>query len=67
MMLEIENLQEDISVLNQITELTYQLHCTHNQLEDLLREMLSSLNRQLTEHQSSDSQLSYLELTLNTT
>lgn len=65
-MLEIENLQEDISALNQINELIWSLHCPKTQLEDVVRDMFISLNRQLTEQQNSDSQLSYLDLTLNT-
>lgn len=66
MMLEMDNLTEDISILNQITELTWQLHCAKNQLEDVLKEMLSSLSRQLSEQQTNESQLSYLEFTVNT-
>ncbi|GLV39352.1 uncharacterized protein CBL_13229 [Carabus blaptoides fortunei] len=65
-MLEIENLTEDITVLNQISELIWSLHGPRAQLEDVVREMLSSLNRQLAEQQNSDSQLSYLDLSLNT-
>lgn len=65
-MQEIENLQEDIAALSQINDLIWSLHCPRVQLEDAVREMLLSLNRQLTEQQNSDSQLSYLDLTLNT-
>lgn len=61
-----DNLTEDISILNQISELIWQLHCAKNQLEDVVKEMLSSLNRQLTEQQTNESQLSYLEFTVNT-
>lgn len=66
MMVEIENLSGDLNTLNQINELSWSLHCNHNQLDDLIKEMLSTLNKQLTEQQNSDSQLSCLELTLNT-
>lgn len=66
MMLEMDNLTEDISILNQISELIWQLHCAKNQLEDVVKEMLSTLNKQLTEQQTNESQLSYLEFTVNT-
>lgn len=66
MMVEIENLSGDIGILNQINELSWSLHCNHNQLDDLIRDMLASLNKQLMEQQNSDSQLSCLDLTLNT-
>jgi hypothetical protein len=66
MMTEIENLSGDVGILNKINELSWSLHCNHNQLDDLIRDMLTSLNKQLLEQQNSDSQLSCLDLTLNT-
>ncbi|PNF36390.1 hypothetical protein B7P43_G17749 [Cryptotermes secundus] len=66
MLNEMENLAEDVATLNQINDLTVSLHCPRGQLEEVVREMLSSVNKQLAERQTSDSQLSYLELTLNT-
>ena len=66
MLNEMESLAEDMTTLNQISELTISLHCPHTQLEEMVREMLSTVNKQLTEYQNCDSQLSYLELTLNT-
>jgi hypothetical protein len=66
MLNEMENLAEDVAILNQINDLTMSLHCQHGQLEEVVREMLSSVNKQLIERQTSDSQLSYLELTLST-
>lgn len=66
MMLEIENLTEDVAVLNQISEMTWSLHCSHAPLDELVKEMLDKLNKQLAEQQNSDSQLSCLDLTLNT-
>jgi hypothetical protein len=65
-MTEIENLSGDVGILNKINELSWSLHCNHNQLDDLIRDMLTSLNKQLLEQQNSDSQLSCLDLTLNT-
>lgn len=66
MMVEIENLTEDIAVLNQINDMSWSLHCPHNQLDEVVKEMLTNLNKQLVEQQNSDSQLSCLDLTLNT-
>ncbi|XP_069677397.1 rho guanine nucleotide exchange factor 17 isoform X2 [Periplaneta americana] len=66
MMSEMEHLAEDVATLNQITDLTASLHCQHSQLEEVVRDLLASINKQLAERQTSDSQLSYLELTLNT-
>lgn len=66
MMVEIENLTEDISILNQINDMSWSLHSSHSQLDEVVKEMLTNLNKQLVEQQNSDSQLSCLDLTLNT-
>ncbi|KAK9889314.1 hypothetical protein WA026_004594 [Henosepilachna vigintioctopunctata] len=66
MMVEMENLNEDLSVLNQISEMSASLHCNHFQLDEVVREMLSSLNKSFGEQQSCESQLSYLDLNINT-
>lgn len=66
MMVEIENLTEDVSVLNHINEITNALHCSHTALDEIVKEMCEKLNKQLAEQQQSDSQLSCLNLTLNT-
>nr|XP_023013430.1 rho guanine nucleotide exchange factor 17 isoform X2 [Leptinotarsa decemlineata] len=66
-MIEVDNLTEDISVLNQVSDLAWSLHCNHVQLDDVIKEMMSNLTKQLTEQQNSDSQLSCLELTISTT
>uniref|UniRef100_A0A1B6E9V0 DH domain-containing protein n=1 Tax=Clastoptera arizonana TaxID=38151 RepID=A0A1B6E9V0_9HEMI len=66
MMREMDNLVEDVATLSQMSELVSTLHCPHSQLEDNIREMLSALNKQLVERQNNESQLSYLELMLNT-
>ncbi|XP_018571322.1 rho guanine nucleotide exchange factor 17 isoform X2 [Anoplophora glabripennis] len=65
-MIEVDNLTEDISVLNQINELAWSLHCSHSQLDEVVKDMLTTLNKQLTEQQNSDSQLSCLDLTVLT-
>ncbi|KAJ8933035.1 hypothetical protein NQ314_014275 [Rhamnusium bicolor] len=65
-MIEVDNLSEDISVLNQINELIWSLHCNHSPLDEVVKDMLTTLNKQLTEQQNSDSQLSCLDLTVLT-
>lgn len=65
-MIEVDNLTEDISILNQINELAWSLHCHHLQLDEIVKDMLASLNKQLSEQQNSDSQLSCLDLTVST-
>ena len=75
-MREMEQLSEDVAALTQITELAsglhlphlpHQPHLPHVQLEELARDLLNSACRQLAERQNSDSQLSCLDLTVNTT
>lgn len=66
MMIETENLTDDISVLNQIAELAWGLHCSHSTLDDVVQDMLGNLNKHLTEQHNNDNQLSCLDLTLTT-
>ncbi|KAF6212697.1 hypothetical protein GE061_013223 [Apolygus lucorum] len=66
MLKEMEQLNADVSTLSQMAELVTTLHCPHSQLEENVREMLGALNNQLTERHAADSQLSYLELNINT-
>ena len=66
MIMEIENLTEDISTLNQINDLAWSLHCPHGQLDEIIKEMVSNVNKQLVDQQNSDSQLSCLDLTIST-
>ena len=48
-------------------DVTSRLHCPHKDLDDISRQMTSSLNRQLSERQNADSQQSmYLDLSVNT-
>uniref|UniRef100_A0A8D9BUD0 Rho guanine nucleotide exchange factor 17 n=1 Tax=Cacopsylla melanoneura TaxID=428564 RepID=A0A8D9BUD0_9HEMI len=63
---EINTLSEDVTTLSQMIDLSANLHCSHDQLEDCLRETLTSLHKQLNERQNNESQLTYLELMLNT-
>lgn len=64
-MKEIELLSEDCNKIQQISELTSTLRCSHQILEDTIRDLHREVQRQLTERQSNDTQLSLLELTIN--
>ncbi|XP_022323866.1 rho guanine nucleotide exchange factor 17-like isoform X2 [Crassostrea virginica] len=44
-----EQLEEDIGVLNDVTELITRLNCPHSSLEEMAKDMLSTLNKQLSE------------------
>ncbi|CAH2095169.1 unnamed protein product [Euphydryas editha] len=63
---EVETLTEDVNTLTQISEHVAALHTQHTQLEELVREMLHNVNRQLSERQNSDTQLCYMEISVNT-
>ncbi|XP_072378772.1 rho guanine nucleotide exchange factor 17 isoform X1 [Diabrotica undecimpunctata] len=65
-MTEVDNLTDDISLLNQIHELACNLHYSHTNLDEVVKEMLASLNKHLIEQQNSDSQLACLDLTIST-
>ncbi|KAL3290287.1 hypothetical protein HHI36_023632 [Cryptolaemus montrouzieri] len=66
MMVEMENLNEDLSILNQISEMSASLHSNHSQLDEIVKEMVSSINKHIGEQQFCESQLSYLDLNLTT-
>lgn len=66
MLREMEHLREDVTALAQMSDLAAALHCPHSQLEADVRDMHAALSKQLAERQNCDSQLSYLELMLNT-
>ncbi len=60
---ENREIEEDIASLRLIGDATSRLHCPHKDLDDLARQMISQLNRQLAERQNSDPQQSaYLDL-----
>ncbi|CAM1304706.1 ARHGEF17 (predicted) [Pycnogonum litorale] len=63
---EVETLQEDISVLGEITEMSNSLNIPHQGLDDVVRELLATATKQLAEKHSSDSVLLSLELTVTT-
>lgn len=64
---EVETLTDDINTLTQISEHVAALHTQHMQLEEIVREMLHNLNKQLSDRQNSDTQLCFMEVSLNTT
>ncbi|CAG0899490.1 unnamed protein product [Darwinula stevensoni] len=63
---EVSSLEEDISIVSQMMDLTNSLHCSHASLDDSLRELSGSLHRQLAERQTSESHLLCLDLTITT-
>ncbi|XP_025073713.1 rho guanine nucleotide exchange factor 17 [Pogonomyrmex barbatus] len=63
---EVDYLREDCTKLTQLQELAATLHGAKQQLEDLIKDMLSHAQRQLAERNAAHSQLACLELTLNT-
>lgn len=63
---EVETLTEDVNTLTQISEHVAALHTQHTHLEEIVREMLHTLNVKLSERQNSDTQLCYMEISLHT-
>ena len=63
---EMEHLTEDVHTLSQMVDLVTTLHCPRGLIEENLRDMLSAINKQLTEKHVNESQLSHLELNINT-
>lgn len=44
-----EQLEEDIGLLNDVSDLITRLNCPHSSLEEIVKDMLSTLNKQLSE------------------
>lgn len=63
---EVNHLREDCATLSRLQDLTSNLHSPKQQLEELIRDMLNQVQRQLAERNAAHSQLACLELTLNT-
>lgn len=63
---EVETLSADANTLTQISEQVAALHSQHSQLEEMVRELLHNVNKQLSETQHSDTQLCYMEISLST-
>ena len=64
-MKEIEHLIEDSNKLQQILEISTNLRCPHQILEESIRDLQLNVQRQLSERQANDSQLNVLELNVN--
>lgn len=63
---EVEILTDDMNTLTQISDLVAALHSQNTQLEELVRDRLQAVNKQLSERQNSDTQLCYMEISVNT-
>ncbi|XP_053211596.1 rho guanine nucleotide exchange factor 17-like isoform X5 [Panonychus citri] len=59
---EIDNLKEDLNTLNQINDLMGNLNCSHQTLDEALKDLINNVTKHLNEKQTSDSQLLSLEL-----
>ncbi|XP_055643721.1 uncharacterized protein LOC129779951 [Toxorhynchites rutilus septentrionalis] len=64
-MKEIEHLSDDSNKLSQIYDLAASLRCSHQLLEEAIKDLQREVQRQLSERQTNDAQLNILELTLN--
>lgn len=64
-MKEIEHLSDDCNKLQQILDVTSTLRCPHQTLEESIRDLQVSVQRQLVERQANDSQLNVLELNMS--
>lgn len=64
-MKEIETLSVDSNKLQQMLDIASTLRCQHQLLEESLRELQQTVQRQLTDRQSNDSQLNVLDLNVN--
>lgn len=65
---EFEHVEEDLILLNQITELASSLHVTHLTLDEALKEIHQGLQRQLIDKQnlSVDSHMATIDLAIST-
>lgn len=65
-LMDIQHLEEDVSTISHIGELAGGLHCPRQNLDEVVKEMATSVAKQLQEKQTSNSQLLCLELTVTT-
>ncbi|XP_032783491.2 LOW QUALITY PROTEIN: uncharacterized protein LOC116921335 [Daphnia magna] len=65
---DLEHVEEDLAILNQITELVTLLHVSHSTLDEVIKEIQQGIQRQLNDKQniSTDSQLATLALSICT-
>ncbi|XP_076362739.1 rho guanine nucleotide exchange factor 17 isoform X3 [Tachypleus tridentatus] len=62
-MKEIENLENDISLLGRINELIENLNCQHQILDEAMEDVMATVSKQLLEKQTTDPLLLSLQLT----
>ncbi|XP_045130867.1 uncharacterized protein LOC123515974 [Portunus trituberculatus] len=63
---EIEALKEDLKTLQYISKLSKTLRCSRGSMDEVIQDMITQVQKQLTERQETDSQLMELELTITT-
>jgi len=65
---DLEHIEEDLAVLNQITELVSSLHVSHSSLDEAIKEIQQGIQRQLADKQiaSTEPQLATLDLAICT-
>ena len=63
---EIEALKEDLKTLQYISKLSKTLRCPRGSMDEVIQDMITQVQKQLTERQETDSQLMELELTITT-
>ncbi len=63
-----EHLEEDLTILNQITEMVSSLHVSHPTLDEAIKEIQQGIQRHLNEKQNmiADPQLANLDLAIST-
>lgn len=62
---EIDFLSNDLKKLHQIADVANTLRCPHQSLDEGIKELTRDLQRQLTDRQTNDPQLSILDLSLH--
>lgn len=63
---ELDVMNQDISILNKITDLSANLRCNRSSLDELIKEMIGTLNKQIQLHQNNEAQLCVLDLSVLT-
>ncbi|GBM79756.1 Rho guanine nucleotide exchange factor 17 [Araneus ventricosus] len=61
---EVSSLENDIATLGKISDIICTLNCEHQMLEEVIKDLLASLTKQLAEKQASCSQLLNLDLAI---
>jgi hypothetical protein len=63
---ELAEVADDLNLISRLMELTNHLHCSHTAVDETLRDLQTTLSRQLAEKQSGENGLNCLELSLVT-